>query len=67
MVVNFRARGISRGAQAGPDTHVKLKKKYSNLIIILYMIEYESLYAKKIEHPCLVGINMYLKWELTCT
>jgi len=37
------------------------------MIIILYMIEYESLYAKKIEHPCLVGINMYLKWELTCT
>jgi hypothetical protein len=28
MVVNFRARGISRGARkAGPNTHVKLKKQ----------------------------------------
>ena len=33
MVVNFRARGISRGAQAGPDTHVNLKKKKENLVI----------------------------------
>jgi hypothetical protein len=27
MVINFKARGISRDAQAGPNIHVKLKKK----------------------------------------
>ena len=42
MVVNFRARGISRGAgKAGPDTHIKLKKKkvWHKHVLLLLLLE----------------------------
>jgi hypothetical protein len=44
MVVNFRASGISRGARkAGPDTHIKLKKKKKKVwqkhVLLLLLLE----------------------------